>query len=294
MEFFNKPTHHAGGKQQLVELDPDHPGFQDAEYRTRRNKIANLALNFQTGSEIPIADYSPDEDKVWKTVSEKLHPVHQEKVCVEILELQKIVNLGTTKIPQLRDVSVHLKRSAGFRMEPVAGLVSPRIFLRYLGRRVFLSTQYIRHHSRPWYTPEPDIVHELIGHAASLAHPGIAETNRLLGLACEVATEEEMLRLSRVYWYTLEFGVVLENGKCKAFGAGLLSSIGELERFESKSNLLDWNLEKMSRTVYDPTDYQSTLYVAPSFTRMLAELCAWLRTGEWREGKTNGQPITVD
>ncbi|MGC6508393.1 MAG: phenylalanine 4-monooxygenase [Myxococcota bacterium] len=283
MEFFNKPTHHAGGEAQLVELDPDHPGFRDQSYRGRRNVIAKMALQFQTGTQIPLADYSPEEHGVWRTVAQKLYPIHQEKVCVEILELQKIVALPLDVIPQLRDVSVHLQRSAGFRMEPVAGLISPRIFLRYLGRRVFLSTQYIRHHSRPWYTPEPDIIHELVGHAASLAHPGIAETNRLLGLACEVATEAEMRRLSRVYWYTLEFGVVQEAGHYKAFGAGLLSSIGELERFDTDATLMDWDLEQMAQTPYDPTDYQSHLFVAPSFTRMLAELCAWLRTGAWRD-----------
>ncbi len=92
-----------------------------------------------------------------------------------------------------------------------------------------------------------------------------------------------MRRLSRVYWYTLEFGVVQEAGHYKAFGAGLLSSIGELERFDTDATLMDWDLEQMAQTPYDPTDYQSHLFVAPSFTRMLAELCAWLRTGAWRD-----------
>lgn len=283
MDFFEKPTHHAGGKGNLVELNPDHPGFNDTEYRKRRNRIAELALSFESGTQIPKAEYSEAEHAVWEMVSSSLYPMHQEKVCVEILELEKFITLSKNKIPQLRDVSVYLHRSAGFRMEPVAGLISPRVFLRYLGRRIFLSTQYIRHHSRPWYTPEPDIIHELIGHAASLAHPGIAETNRLLGMACDVATESEMTRLSRVYWYTLEFGVVLENGSLKAFGAGLLSSIGELQAFDTRATLKEWSLSKMAKTPYDPTAYQSTLFVAPSFTRMLAELCAWLRTGEWRD-----------
>jgi phenylalanine-4-hydroxylase len=283
MDFFEKPTHHAGGKGNLVELNPDHPGFNDTAYRKRRNRIAELALNFESGSEIPKAEYSEAEHAVWEMVSSNLYPIHQDKVCVEILELEKFITLSKNKIPQLKDVSVYLYRSAGFRMEPVAGLISPRIFLRYLGRQVFLSTQYIRHHSQPWYTPEPDIIHELIGHAASLAHPGIAETNRLLGMACDVATETEMNRLARVYWYTLEFGVVLENGALKAFGAGLLSSIGELQAFDTHATLKEWDLSKMAQTPYDPTTYQSTLFVAPSFTRMLAELCAWLRTGQWRD-----------
>ena len=140
-----------------------------------------------------------------------------------------------------------------------------------LDKKFFLATQYIRHSSKPFYTPEPDIIHEIVGHRASLAHPGIAEVNRLLGLASEVATESEMLRLARVYWYTLEIGLVQQFGEVKAFGAGLLSSVGELQGFSQKAQLQEWDLKIMMNTDYDPTTYQSILFVAPSFTRLLAD-----------------------
>jgi phenylalanine-4-hydroxylase len=168
-------------------------------------------------------------------------------------------------------------------MEPVAGLVSGRTFMRYLGRRVFLSTQYIRHHSKPLYTPEPDVVHELIGHAATLVHPGIAEVNRLLGLAADVANDREMDRVGRVYWWTMEFGVIEEQGVPKAFGAGLLSSCGELDRFAQRAELRGWDLAAMAETPFDPTMMQPQLYVAPSFTRMLVDVATWVRNGDWRD-----------
>jgi len=167
-------------------------------------------------------------------------------------------------------------------MEPVAGLVTTRTFMRYLGERVFLSTQYIRHHSRPLYTPEPDVVHELIGHAATLVHPGIAEVNRLLGQAAAVANDDEMERIGRVYWYTMEFGLVDENGESKAYGAGLLSSCGELQDHATHATLKSWSLDEIAQTPFDPTMYQNTLYVAPSFTQMLVDVSRWVRNGEWR------------
>jgi phenylalanine-4-hydroxylase len=276
-------TKHAGGEADLVELDPDHPGFRDPVYRQRRNEIARIALDYSPGTAVPEAPYIAEEHAVWRTVWGALAALHQAHVAREILELQRFLPLDHDRIPQLEDLNPSLENAAGFRMEPVAGLVSPRTFMRYLGRRIFLSTQYIRHHSQPFYTPEPDVVHELVGHAATLVHPGIAEVNRLLGQAADVANDTEMVRVDRVYWYTMEFGVLAENGATKAYGAGLLSSCGELEAYASTATLMDWDLERMAETAFDPTMFQSTLFVAPSFTHMLVDVSRWVRNGDWRD-----------
>ena len=279
----NKFTRHAGGSDDLITLDPDHPGFRDTVYRQRRDTIARIALEYTPGSAVPDAPYIEEEHQVWQTVWEALAPLHEARVCEEVLALQAFLPLDHGEIPQLRALNPALESAAGFRMEPVAGLVTPRTFMRYLGRRVFLSTQYIRHHSRPLYTPEPDVVHELVGHAATLVHPGIAEVNRLLGLAADVANDTEMERIDRVYWYTMEFGVVAQGGTVKAFGAGLLSSVGELGEFDTHAELKDWSLTEMSHTPFDPTQYQSTLFVAPSFTHLLVDVSRWVRNGDWRD-----------
>src|SRR3712207_1467060 len=123
------------------------------------------------------------------------------------------------RIPQLREVSEKVGAVSGFRLEPVAGLVEPRVFLESLAGGVFLSTQYIRHHSTPLYTPEPDVVHELLGHAVTLADERLAELNRLVGEAVRrTASAGALDRLARVYWFTIEFGVLRERGRVKAYG----------------------------------------------------------------------------
>lgn len=273
---------HAGGRDDLVRLDPEHPGFRDPIYRDRRNTIAQIALAYRTGRPVPEAPYTEEEHGVWRAVWETLGPVHEQLLCRDLLDLQRSFPIGRDRIPQLCELNPRLSAAAGYRMEPVAGLVTARTFLQYLGRRVFLSTQYIRHHSKPFYTPEPDVVHELVGHAATLAHPDIAELNRLVGEAADVASDAEMLGIERVYWYTMEFGVVEERGEPHAFGAGLLSSVGELENMRSGPILLGWDLDRIAATPYDPTDFQPQLFVAPSFKRMLVDTAAWIRDERWR------------
>ena len=261
----------------LVTLDPDHPGFRDADYRARRNQIAQIALGYSPGTPIPAAPYTEEEHGVWQTIWKALEPAHLRHACAEYLDSVRRLNFDTHRIPQLAEVSRKVEAISGFRLEPVAGLVEPRVFLESLANGVFLCTQYIRHHSTPLYTPEPDVAHEIIGHAITLASNQFAGLNRLFGEAVKRTTNAaEMDQLARVYWFTIEFGVLRENGEVKAYGTGLLSSAGELEEMH-KAELRPLDLEAASKHTYDPTHYQSVLFCADSFDDMCRRLREFLR-----------------
>lgn len=267
------------GPPHLVQLDADHPGFRDPAYRARRDAIARLARDHVEGGPVAPALYTAEEEAVWRTVWRHLRPLHLRHACGEMNALQDALGLHRAGIPQLAGLNRRIEPVTGFRCEPVAGLVHTRAFLEALGRGVFLSTQYIRHASRPLYTPEPDIVHEAVGHAASLTHPGVARVNRAFGAAAADADGRELERLDRVYWFTMEFGMVREDGEARAFGAGLLSSAGELEH---RPELLAWDLDRAARTDYDPTTFQPALFVAPSWGVLLGDLHDWLEGGGWK------------
>ena len=259
---------HGGNRNLIVELDPDHPGFLDQSYRERRNEIARIALNYKPGQTIPDAPYSVDEHLVWQAIWKELTPAHGSYACREYLEAKNNLAIDTTRIPQLREVSERVNALSGFRLEPVAGLVEPKVFLESLAEGVFLCTQYIRHWSTPLYTPEPDVAHEIIGHAISLANQKLAELNRLFGEAVKRSSSTEQLdRLSRVYWFTIEFGVLKEGSEIKAYGTGLLSSSGELKEMH-KAELVPLDLEAAAVDTYDPTHFQARLYCGDSFANM--------------------------
>jgi phenylalanine-4-hydroxylase len=264
-------------EDEIVRLDPDHPGFKDPVYRVRRNDIARLALAYREGDPLPRVDYTPEEQAVWGLTWDRLGPLHETYACREWLESSRVLALDRRRVPDFESVNVTLSRS-GFRMLPVAGLISGRGFLSAMAQGVFLSTQYMRHYSVPFYTPEPDVIHELVGHAASLFHPDIVRLSRLFGEAARRAGDAAMRRLELVYWYTLEFGLVEEGGALRTCGAGILSSFGEMERMATEAQLRPLDFAAASTLPYDPTQYQPVLFVSPSWDRMVGDVSDWLKT----------------
>jgi len=268
-------THNLQGVH-LVALDPDHPGFRDTAYRRRRDAIAKIASGHVRGAPVPRAPYTEAEHAVWERVFAGLAPEHERRVAPEVQRIQRAFPLDPKRIPQLVDLNQGLHEATGFRMEPVPGLVMPRDFLTALGDGVFHSTQYIRHASRPWYTPEPDVIHELIGHAATLFDPDLAALNRAFGDAARDAGDRRIEQLIRVYWFTLEFGLVEQGGTPRAVGAGLLSSVDELRGCVSGPELRGWDVNRIAETSFDPSDLQPVLFVAPSYRSLLDDVGDWL------------------
>lgn len=266
-----------------AELDCDHPGFKDQVYRERRKYFADIAFNFKHGDKIPTIEYTPEEIATWRTVYNQLTVLYPNNACQEFNYifplLQQNCGFGPDRIPQLQDVSDFLKDCTGYTIRPVAGLLSSRDFLAGLAFRVFHSTQYIRHHSAPKYTPEPDICHELLGHVPLFADVEFAQFSQEIGLASLGAPDDIIEKLATLYWFTIEFGLCQQDGQVKAYGAGLLSSFGELEySLSDKPEVVPFDPAVCCITKYPITEYQPKYFLAESFASAKNKLKSWAST----------------
>ena len=257
--------------EKINQLALDHPGASDAEYRKRRDYIASLSKRFRENPEHKIidVDYTEEEQNIWRIVATNLEKVQEKRASKIYLEAKKKLGISNERIPQLSEMSKRLQELSGFRLAPIEGLVETRAFLSWLAYRTMLCTQYIRHASRPEYTPEPDIVHEAIGHIPMFTNRDFADFSSFIGHGAKIATDEQLEELGRLYWFTVEFGLIQEGDEIKAFGAGLLSSFGELENaFTDNVERRQFDLQQVINTPYDYSDMQPILYVIPSYAEL--------------------------
>jgi len=271
LDSFTQKTLDAG-----EHLESDHPGFTDPVYRVRRQAIIKNAQTYRNGGVLPLVEYSEEETKTWTKVYKELKKRHPEFACAEyracLSDLEGTGLYSDRRIPQLQELSQWLDGKTGWILRPVMGLLSARDFLNGLALKCFHSTQYIRHPSKPFYTPEPDVIHELMGHVPMLGDKDFAALSHDIGLASLGASDSDIKRLATCYWFSAEFGLINEDNRRKAYGAGLLSSFGELE-YSCTGTAPDANApptyqpydpELAAETDYPITKYQSTYFVGDS------------------------------
>ncbi|TSK13452.1 Tryptophan 5-hydroxylase [Bagarius yarrelli] len=235
------------------DLDADHPGFKDNVYRKRRKYFADLAMSYRHGEPIPRIEFSEEEVKTWGVVFRELNKLYPTYACREYLKnlplLTKYCDYREDNIPQLEDISRFLKERTGFTIRPVAGYLSPRDFLAGLAFRVFHCTQYVRHSSDPLYTPEP-----------------FAQFSQEIGLASLGVSDEEIQKLATCYFFTVEFGLCKQEGKLRAYGAGLLSSISELKHaLSGNARVLPFDPKVTCNQECIITTFQDAYFMSESF-----------------------------
>ena len=230
-----------------------YPGLEDHDYLRRRHEIAA-----DLSDDCCDILYTEAENKTWEYIYRKLNDLYSSSACMPYRQCLESMSISPDLIPQFREINEILK-SHDFQVLPVQGLIDTRVFLERLSRGSMLCTRYIRHHSHPEYTPEPDIVHEVMGHCVFFADEKYRELNKAFGNAAVSASDDLIEKIAQIYWYTVEFGVCSELGEPKAWGAGLLSSIKELENVKSIPTE-DLDLEKLMMIDYDTMNPHEKLY----------------------------------
>lgn len=263
-------------------LPAGHPGEGDQVYIDRRMALSGLVASVETLGSLPDVQYTSDETRVWAAVMDRLAGLHETFAASTYLDGFRRLGMSAARPPAPGLLATELNRETGFGLVLTDGLLDARVFLTHLGDRRQPCTVYLRHGSRPDYTPEPDLVHEAVGHAPMLTDVNAARLNELIGKAAARASERQLLALLRLYWFTLEFGLVEERKGLRAYGAGLLSSFGELPyAFSDAVSRRPFNLSEVIEQSYHHDRMQDVLFVAPGLASILREIEAWLASDEF-------------
>ncbi len=243
-------------------------GEPPRDYWRRREHIAALAAGVDAAPRD--IDYLAVEHETWAVVADAMGPAWEEHAASGVLESRERLGLPGDRVPQLSEVDARLRPLTGFGYCAVEGLLPARVFFRSLSHGVFPSTQYVRWEGSPLYTPEPDVIHEVMGHANCIACPEIAELHRRAGAAiARVESDRALGFLADVFWFTVEFGVVRESGGVRAYGAGLLSSYGELGWFADHAEIRPLDVHAMGTLGYDIAHYQPVLFAGETLQHVV-------------------------
>ena len=259
-----------------LDLEAGHPGLGDEGYIQRRTDLFTLCRRHRLdGLGPPIVDYTSEETRIWRDVSPTLDELHVKHACQMYLDAKRELAINQAEIPQLRHLSERLARETDMHLVPAEGALPYRIFYEYIAKRGFPVTQFIRHGSHPEFTPEPDMIHDCLGHVPQLMNHDYAELLTLIGKAVSATDHgEQILALKRFSWFSIEFGLIEEAGDTKVFGAGILSSTGEIpySLFSSEVTRQPFETEAVINTDYDPSRMQDRLFIAQSLPFLRREL----------------------
>jgi len=264
-----------------LELEPGHPGLGDEGYIQRRKELFTLCRKHRLENlGPPLIDYNAEETRIWREVSPKLDELHFRYACRIYLNAKRELAITRDEIPQLRHLSDRVRRETNMHLVPAEGALPYRTFYEYIAQRGFPVTQFIRHGSHPEFTPEPDMIHDCLGHVPPLMNQDYAELLTLIGKAAATTrTGEQLLALKRFSWFSIEFGLIEEAGATKVFGAGILSSTGEIPYSINSPEVKrePFVTDVVINTDYDPSRMQDHLFIAPSFPFLRRELEALVR-----------------
>jgi phenylalanine-4-hydroxylase len=259
-----------------LELEADHPGLHDTAYVRRRHALFDLCRRHRLQRlGPPVIEYTAEEAEIWRQVVPKLDELHTRHACAMYNRAKTTLGITPREVPQLRWISERLETATNMHLVPAEGALPYRTFYEYIAARGFPVTQFLRHGSHPEFTPEPDMVHDCLGHVPPLLDPDYAELLVLIGRAAAATPHgDQVLALKRFSWFSIEFGLIEEHGETKVFGAGILSSTGEIpfSLFSPDVTRRPFITEQVIAQDYDPGHMQVNLFIAPGLPFLRREL----------------------
>ncbi len=217
-------------------------------------------------------DYTPDEHARWDALLARMAKLLPGRACQAYLDAIDKIALSQGGVPHMGRLSDRLEKLTGWRVVPVSGLVPDEVFFDHLANRRFPSGAFIRGAEEFDYIEEPDIFHDIFGHVPLLADPTYAAFMQAYGAGGARAIREGKLHmLARLYWYTIEFGLIVQGDDLRLFGAGIMSSPTET-RFaleDPSPNRIGFDLERVMHTDYRIDDFQESYFVIDSFEALL-------------------------
>ena len=217
--------------------------------------------------------YTAQEHGVWKTLFERQSRLLVGRACDEFVSGMAELPIGADEIPDFRRLSDILLRRTGWQVVAVPGLVPDEVFFEHLSNRRFPAGQFIRQPHQLDYLEEPDVFHDVFGHVPMLMNPAIADYIQAYGVGGLRAQKLGVLdKLARVYWYTVEFGLVRQNDGLRIYGAGIASSAAEsvFALDDASPNRVRFDLARVMRTHYRIDDFQETYFVIDSLDELLS------------------------
>ncbi|RED12300.1 phenylalanine 4-monooxygenase [Pontivivens insulae] len=238
-----------------------------------RNRYANAAKNPDYTIDQDWSSYSADEDDRWNRLSARVAEILPGRADPAFINAVDRLGLASGGVPDMEKLSKKLRALTGWSVVPVSDLVPDEVFFDHLANRRFPAGAFIRSEAEMDYLEEPDIFHDVFGHVPLLADPIYADFMQAYGAGGQAAMARGQLHnLARLYWYTIEFGLIESADGLRIFGAGILSSTGEI-RFaleDDSPNRIGFDLERVMRTDYRIDDFQQTYFVIESFDALLA------------------------
>ena len=214
--------------------------------------------------------YTQEHHAVWAELVERVFPELERHAAREYLEGFEIIGLQRDCLPHLGSISARLEPRTGWNSTPVSGFLPAPAFFEMLATRRFPTTTWLRSRDSLEYTPEPDIFHDVFGHVPMHAHAVFAGFLERYGRVC-AATHDEMIleKLGRIFWYTVEFGVIRQRGEIKAYGSGIISSQGECRNVMSGGCAIrDFTLDEVLQTPVKVDELHKLLFAVESFDQI--------------------------